>query len=452
MEYKINEKAFNRTVAALVIPMALQNLINVGVQSADVIMLGFVGEIALSATSLAGQIQFIMMLIFFGLASGASVMTAQYWGKGDTRAIEKVMSLALRLSMLVAILFMAAALSMPQTLMRIFTPEPDVISEGVRYLKIVAFSYPILAFTNVYLSILRSVEQVMVSAVVYFISLITNIILNAIFIFGLFGVPAMGVAGAALATTLARTIELLIVMVYAGRNKVLRLRAKDYGRGHATLLQDFIKYAMPTTFNELLWSLGIAANAVIIGHMGASAVAANSVAQVTRQLATTVSFGMANAAAIMVGKAIGGGEPQKAEIYAHRLIQRSLYTGFAGAALILLLRPVILWGMQLSDQAKDYLGFLLYFMALYVVCQSVTATMVVGVFRGGGDPKFGLIMDFCVMWGFSILWGAVAAFVFHWPTKVVFAIILLDEVVKMPVCYIRYRSKRWLRNVTRELE
>lgn len=442
-------KSFYATVAALVVPMALQNLINVAVQSADVIMLGQVGEISLSAASLAGQIQFVLMMMLFGLASGASVLTAQYWGKGDMRAIEKITSIALRASLLLALVFMAAVYITPHGLMRIFTPEADVISEGVKYLQLVAPSYLIMAVTVVYLNIMRSVEKVIVSTVTYSISLLANIGFNSIFIFGLLGAPKMGVAGAALGTTLARCVELIIVAIYAARNPLVRLRIKDYVRTHKVLLLDFRKYALPTTINELLWSTGVSAYAVIIGHMGRQVVAANSVAQVVRQLATVVSFGIANAAAIMIGKAIGAGNPKQALDYSKRILRVALVTGCVGAVLILVLRPFIPGFVNISSQAKEYLLYQLILMSGYVILQTINATAIVGIFRGGGDTRTGLILDAGCMWGFSILFGFLAAFVFHWPVRVVLVIILLDEVIKVPLCLLRYKSKRWLRNVTR---
>ena len=444
------KKTFYRTVAALVVPMALQNLINVGIQSADVIMLGQVDEIALSSASLAGQIQFVLMLIMFGLSSGASVLTAQYWGKGDTRAIEKILCITLRFSVCIAAVFVIAVYAMPSALMRIFTPDARIIDGGVRYLRFVAPSYLIISFTMIYLNILRSIEKAIISAVVYFISLIVNIILNSIFIFGLLGMPAMGVAGAALATTLARVVELCIVIVYAILNPVIRLHFRDLVKHHRQLGADFRKYALPTTLNELLWSLGIATNAAIIGHLGAQAVAANSVSQVVRQLATVVSFGAANATATLIGKAIGLNDYRGAVDTAHRMMRFSLITGCVGSAVIFILRPLVVGMMSMSDLTTEYLRFLLLCMSLYVIAQAINATAIVGVFRGGGDIRFGLYLDISFMWGFSILLGMLGTFVFHWPVKLILAILLMDEFIKVPIALIRCKSTLWLHNVTRE--
>ncbi len=449
---QISNKQFFRHVASLVVPIALQNLINVGVQSSDVIMLGWVGEIVLSGASLAGQVQFVLTLLFFGLTSGASVLTAQYWGKGDKRTIEKVLAITLKLSMGASLLFFLAAFFMPGTLMRIFTPEQAVIEAGVAYLRIVSFSYLFMGFTNVYLNIMRSVERVVVATVVYFISFCTNVVLNAIFIFGLLGAPKMGIAGAALGSTLARALELIIVTIYVARNKDIRLRLKDYLTWPKALFADFAKYSLPTTINELLWGLAVSANAVIIGHMGSAAVAANSVTGVTRQLATVICFGLASAAAILVGKTIGGGEPEKAEVYATKFVRATMVAGIGGAGLILAIRPLILRVMNLSETAHGYLSFLLVFLCLFVLAQTFNVMIIVGICRAGGDTRFGLYCDVLSMWCGSILLGALAAFVFHWPVEVVFVILYSDEFLKVIPCIWRYRTKKWLKNVTRNLD
>ncbi|MDL2254476.1 MATE family efflux transporter [Ruminococcaceae bacterium OttesenSCG-928-I18] len=446
---EINKKQFYRQVAALVVPIALQNLINVGVQSADVIMLGRVGEIVLSGASLAGQVQFVLMLLFFGLASGGSVLTAQYWGKGDRRTIEKVLAITLKISMAASFVFFFAAFFFPEVLMRIFTPEAEVIAAGVVYLRIIAPSYLFMGFTNIYLNIMRSVERVVVATAVYFISFVTNVVLNALLIFGLLGFPAMGIAGAALGSTLARALELVIVIVYAARNPDIRLRPKDYTRRHRALFKDFFKYSMPTTVNELLWGMAMSANAVIIGHMGAAAVAANSVTNVTRQLATVVCFGLASATAILLGKTIGAGETAKADVFAKLLVRITMIAGVAGGGLILVIRPLVLHIMNLSAAAQDYLSFMLYFLCIYVVASAFNTVIIVGVLRAGGDTRFGLYVDMTTMWGGSILLGALAAFVFGFPVKAVLLILYCDEFLKLIPCFLRYRGKKWLRNVTR---
>ena len=215
----INEKEekrhFYKLVFSLVLPMAMQNLINVGVSTADVIMLGKVSETALSAAALAGQVQFILSLILFGLTSGACVLTAQYWGKKDIRTIEKVLAISMRLALVVAVIFTVVVLILPVPIMKLFSNETAVIAQGVEFLRIIAFSYIFMAMTIIYLNIMRSVERVIIATVVYMVSLIVNVIIAVILIFGLFGLEPMGIRGAAIATLVARFVEFLIVFLYA---------------------------------------------------------------------------------------------------------------------------------------------------------------------------------------------------------------------------------------------
>ncbi len=443
-------KDFYKKVLALVIPMALQNLINTGITTADVVMLGKVGEDVLSGCSLAGQIQFILNLIFFGITSGATVLTAQYWGKGDRRTIEKVLGIALRVAFITALVFTLATLCFPAQLMHIFTTEPQVIEEGVKYLKIVAYTYLLQAVTIVYLNIMRSVERVVISTVVYSISMLVNIALNAVFIFGLIGFPAMGIKGAAAATLIARFVELVIVLCYAKwKNKDIRLHISDTWAKNPLLLKDFFRYSSPVIINELIWGAGFSANAAIIGHLNSSAVAANSVAQVTRNLATVIVFGIANATSVMLGKVIGENKTELAEKYAKRFIGLSVVFGILGGSMILLARPFVISSLSVSERSAGYMGFMLICMAGYVMAQAVNTTLIVGVFRAGGDTKVGLFIDAGSMWCCSILLGAVAAFVFRAPVEVVYLILLSDELIKLPFSFGRYHQKKWLKNVTR---
>lgn len=444
------DKRFYANVFRLVMPMALQNLINVGVTSTDVIMLGRVGETALSGVSLANQVYFILSLLFFGLTSGACVLTAQYWGKKDTRTIEKVMGMSFRISLLGGLVFGIAAFLAPQHLMRIFTGEPEIIAEGVRYLKIVSFSYVLSAFTNVYLNIIRSIEKVVIATVVYGTSLCANIVLNAVFIFGLFGCPAMGAAGAALGTLCSRVIEVLIVVYYAvRRNQIVRIRIKDLFVKDRDLSRDFLTYAFPVLLNELAWGAGMAAISAIVGHLGSASVAAHSVTQVCRQLSMVIAFGVSNATSIMIGKAIGEKKEALAREYGRRFLRLSILFGVGGGILLLAITPVVCAVMKLSVLAKSYLTVMMVIMSYYAAAQSVNSTLIVGVFRAGGDTRFGLILDVGVMWLCSIAAAAVGAFVIGIPMPWVYILLCSDEVIKVPFSIWRYRSYKWLNNITR---
>ncbi len=440
---------FLKKVMVLVVPMALQNLINVGVTATDVVMLGKVGEKVLSGCSLGGQVLFILNLFLFGTTSGACVLTAQYWGKKDTMSIEKILGIVLALAEVVGLIFMAVTLLFPAQIMGILTNDAEIIAEGVKYLRIVAFTYPICVFTMGYLNVMRSVERVVISTIVYASSLLCNFILNAVLIFGMFGFPAMGIEGAAIGTLCSRVLELVIVLVYARTNKDVKVRMKYVFHLDNLLLKDFLKYSIPVILNEILWGLGYSANAAIVGHLGSSAVAANSVAHMTRQLAQVVVFGIANATAIMMGKAIGEGKKELAEQYAARFVRFAIVGGLSGGLLILILCPILSVGMGFEGLTATYLTYFLSMMSYYVVVQAINTVCIVGIYRAGGDTMFGMILDMTTMWFGSIVCGFLAAFVWKLSVPVVYFILLSDELIKLPFCIWRYKKKKWLKNVTR---
>lgn len=437
---------FYKSVMSLVIPMALQNLVNVGISSTDVIMLGQVGEKVLSGASLGSQVQFVMSLILFGITSGASVLVAQYWGKGDVRTIEKVLGIALKFSLAIGAVFTTVTLLFPRAIMHILTNDAEVITQGGKYLQIVGISYVIMAVNIVYLNIMRSVERVKISTVVYLTGLIVNVIINAILIFGK---PQMGIRGAAVGTVAAIAIELLMVILYDRKiNDVFRFQFHFFKTENKMLLKDFIKFSGPVIVNELMWGLGCSTITAILGHMGSAAVAANSVTQVVRQLAMVMSFGIASATAIMLGKTIGEGNEKRAREYGGKFVKMSIISGFIGSLVVLIARPIAMMTMELTDTAEQYLSLMMLVMAYFVIAQTFNTTMIVGVFRAGGDTKIGLYIDVGCMWCVSILIGFVAAFIIKLPVMVVYVILLSDEILKIPISAWRYKTYKWLNNIT----
>ena len=443
-------KDFLKIVFGLAFPIALQNLINTGVTTADVVMLGKVGETALSSGSLAGQVQFVMGLMIFGMSSGASVLTAQYWGKKELQTIEKIFSMTIGFALAAGVLFFAAAEFFPEHLMQIFSSEDEIIRDGAAYLRIVAFSYPLSAFTTGYLYLMRSIERVKIGTAVFAGSLVTNVILNAVFIFGMAGVPAMGVRGAALATLLSRCFEFGAVLFYIWKvNRQVRLRFKYFIRWDSRLLKDFLVLSIPVVLNETLWGAGMSANAAILGQLGSAAAAANSVVRVIRELVMVMSIGLSAATGVLVGKAIGEKRMDTAEIYARRMIGLSFCVTLCASAAMLLLRRNIVGALTLGPKAREYLLFMLVILAFYSLCQSISCPVIVGVLRGGGDTRFGLVLEGLALWGGSILLGGTGAFVFGLPVKAVFVLLMLDEFIKLPFAFWRYRTKVWLKDLTR---
>ena len=448
----LDKASFRKTVFAFLLPMAIQNLINVAISSTDVIMLGRYSEVALSASSLASQIQFILILLFFGIGSGATVLTAQYWGKKDTKTIEKILAIGIKIAFGLSLFFFIFAFFFSRSAMRIFTNDETTILEGIKYLKIVSFSYLTTSISIVYLVTMRSVERVGVSTVAYATSFVTNFIINYLLIFGSFGFAKMGVEGAAIGTLVARLIELGIVFYYNSKNHhFVSIKWKYIKSLDPILKKDFIKYSAPTMMNELLWAGGTAAGIAILGRLGNSIVAANSITSVVRQLAMVFAFGLANTAAIMVGKEIGKKDFNTAEIYAKKLLLYSFLSSLLGVALLFVVKPFIIKKFALNAEVEDYLNLTLNILFYYIPLQSISAVLIVGVFRAGGDTKFALVADVLPLWFGSVLISAIAAFYLNLPAKLIYLLIMSDEIIKQPLIIWRYRSKKWINNVTREL-
>ncbi|MGI5958563.1 MAG: MATE family efflux transporter [Massiliimalia sp.] len=446
----LERRHFYRSLFVLVMPIALQNLINTAVSSADVIMLGYVSQTALSAGSLANQFQFILNLFFSGMTSGVIMLAAQYWGKGDLVSIENLLGIGLKISVTVGFCFSAAACIFPNFLMLIFTSDPELIEAGASYLRSVGISYLFMSISQVYLSVMKSIERVKISTIISSSSLVINIFLNATFIFGLFGAPKMGIIGVGVATTIARIIELLLCVADAFRQNVIRLNPVHVFRKNRLLFQDFIRYSGPALGNEIVWGVAFSMYSVIMGHLGSDIVAANSVVTVARNLGTILCFGIANGGAILLGKEIGNNQMELAKRDAKSLCWVTFASGLLGTVVILLVKPLILNMADLTDTAYGYLNIMIYINSVYVIGQAMNTSLICGIFRAGGDSRYGFICDIIDMWCFSVPLGFLCAFVFRLPVMVVYVILCLDEFVKMPFIFFHYKSYRWLKNITRD--
>lgn len=445
-------KSFYAKTFTLVVPMAIQNLINVGVTAADTIMLGYINETAISAVSLANQILYILILIVFGVTSGASILSAQYWGKQNIKAIENVLAISLDFSIIIAAIFSFGACFYPQLLMSAYSSDPEVIRLGAMYLQYVGATYVLSTITTIYFSALRSTERVVFSTAIYAISLVINIVINALLMFGLFGMPRLGVVGAAIGTVCARIFEFVVVIITAfKKNSPLRIKPLYMIKIDKVLLLDFIKYSAPVILNEMMWGLATSANSAVIGQLSTPASAANAIAIVIKQLAQVVSMGVASATAIILGKMIGEGERKRVEIYASKFFKLSLILALISSAGIFICRKLPAKYMNLTDEASMYLAHMLIVLMFVFIAQAVNTTMIVGIFRAGGDSKFGLIADVASMWGFSLPAGFIIGFIFKLDVRIVYTFLLSDELIKFPFCLKRYKSKTWLKDVTRNI-
>lgn len=442
--------SFYRNMFRLAVPIVLQNLIITAVSSADVIMLGFVSQNALAAGSLANQIMFILNLVYTGIASGVIMLAAQYWGKQDTLTIERIMGIGMRISILISLIFFMLACFSPALLMRIFTNDALLIETGIPYLRVVSFSYLFMSISQIYLCTMRTIERVIFATAANASALILNIILNAVFIFGLLGAPKLGIIGVALATTIARGIELLICMIDALHFKTIRFRPSTIFEHHKLLFSDFMKYSLPAFGNEVVWGIAFSMYSVIMGHLGSDMVAANAVVIVARNLGTVACFGIANAGAILLGKSIGAGRLDTVKTDASAFCRTTILSGAAGGILIFLLRPLFLNMANLTETAQGYLNIMIYINTYYIVGQAVNTALICGVFRSGGDSRWGFICDVIDMWLYAVPLGFLTAFVFKLPPMWVYFFICTDEFVKIPFVYRHYKSYKWLKNITRD--
>ena len=442
-------KSFYKDLRNVVQPMAIQNLISSAVNSADVIMLGYIGQTAIAASSLAGNVAFILFMISTGLSSGLVMLGAQYWGKKDTEAIKTLLGIGLRICCSVEIIVALVAAFYPRILMLIFTKNKALIAEGCRYLRAASFSYVCLSFSQMFQAGFKSIERVKIVTITSTTSLFLNIGLNAVFIFGLLGVPKMGITGVGIATSIARFIEMVICFIYAGRQTDIKFSVTCVFRRNKLLTRDFFKYSLPAVGNELVWGSAFAMYSVIMGHLGEDIVAANSVVNTVRQLGSVLCFGMAYGGAIVVGKYMGAGDMAVAERNASRLARVTIFSGVLGAVLLICLYPVLPYIADLNETAAHYRNILLFINAYSLIGASINTVLICGIFRAGGDSKFGFVADIINMWCVSVPLGLLAAFVFKLPPLWVYFILFLDEFEKMPFVIHHYFKKGWLRNITR---
>lgn len=449
MNTKANDR-FYPQILKLVVPIIIQNLLSAAVSSADVVMLNYVGQSSISAVSLASNYASVLFMVFYGLGTGATILSAQYWGRKDTKAIQVVEGIALRFSLLIALVFSAFALFAPNMMMRLFTPDAELIEIGAGYLRIMSITYLCWAVVEIYLSILRSIGKVMISMVLNILAFSLNVFLNAVFIFGLFGAPKLGATGVAIATAASRVIELLGCFFVSMFQKDLKLNLAYIFVRNKVLLKDFIHLSLPALANDISWSVAFSMYSVILGHLGTDAVAANSLVVVVRNFGTVLCFGTASAGGILLGNVMGENDMERTKLYASKLVKLTIITGAIGGVIILAVTPFVLHFASLTDTAMHYLKYMLLINSYYVMGAAVNTTLIAGVFRAGGDTRFGMICDTIDMWCYAVPLGFIAAFVFKLPVLVVYFLLCTDEFVKWPWVIKRYRSGKWLQNITRD--
>lgn len=446
-----SDKKFYKLLFSIAIPIAMQNLITFAVSMIDTLMVGSLGEIALSSVSIANNLFFVLMILMFGLASGSNIMISQYWGKEDVKTIHKILAIMYRVCVGIVLIFIVIAALLPTEFMKIFTTNVEVIEGGVSYLRIASIGYIFYGITNCTIMMLRSVKTVKISIVVYTVSLCVNAFFNWVFIFGNLGSPAMGIQGAALATTIARITEFAIVMIFmvVVEDKI-KLKPKHLVKVDKVILKDYVSTCSPVLFNELLWSTGSSMISVVVGRMGPMITAANTINSVAFQLVTVFIFGISNATSVIIGNTIGEGKKDKAKEYALTIAIFSFIVGIMAGLIIYTIRPFVVDLYNVSEATKATAMEIMNVTAIILIFQSVGCCMMMGVLRGGGDAKFVLVNDIIFMWLIAIPGGFFTAFVLDMPIVVVFFVLKADEIFKSAVAIFRVISGKWVKDVTRD--
>ncbi|MBP3818213.1 MAG: MATE family efflux transporter [Butyrivibrio sp.] len=449
MEVKIDNRMFYRNLARIALPIALQSLMLALVAAADALMLGRVAQQQMTAVSLATQIQFVQNMFIFSAISAGSILGAQYWGKGDKTTLENIFNLMLWFCGIVSILFFAACEICPEILMSIFAGDKELIEIGSEYLRIAGWSYLITGISQCYLGIMKVSEHVRTGAIISSTAVISNIILNGLFIFGLFGIPRMEARGAALATTISRIIELFLCIFLSSGEKYIKPALSRFLKVPPLLIKDFIRQCLPLMGGSLCWGVGFTSYTAIMGHMGVDAAAANSVAAVVRDLVCCMCNGIGTATGIIVGNELGAGRLEVGKRYGIKLKNISYVIGFVSTAIVLAVTPLVVRGVILTDTAREYLIGMMIIMSVYMIGRAVNTVTINGVLDGGGDTLFDMYSLIVCMWMIAIPLALAGAFVFHWSPLAVYACTCLDEVGKIPWVMHRFRKYKWVKDLTR---
>ncbi len=452
------ERWFYKSLVALAIPIALQNIINSSLSLFDTFMVGALGEQELAALTLANSVFFVMMLFVFGIQSGCSVLIGQYWGKKDTDAINRIVGMGFYCAGTVTIVAALLVALFPRQIFSITSDNAELVAIAAEYARIVAVSYVFNGFSLVYLGAQRSMENPRIGTIVLALSMALNTVLNYGLIFGNFGLPRMGVAGAALATVLARVVEFCVTFGYALFWSPFKLRLRLLLRPGLVLVSDFVRYSGPVVANETLWGLGFSIFPIIIGHMqgSASGVAAYTIAISIERLMSALYFGVGNAAAIIIGNAIGrGGERDEIYKLGKRLIKITGLFGLAAAVVMAVMveavvAPLVFPLFSASQETIALAKTMLYITIIAITFKAINFTVIVGVLRGGGDVVAAALIDIVSMYALALPLAAVAAFLLEWGVLVVYGVMCLEECWKCVASLSRFGSKKWIRNVTRE--
>lgn len=440
------KRSLRKEIVRLALPIALQQFMTALVGACDAIMLGKLSQDAMSAVSLATQVTFVFNLFMFAFMAGENMFVAQYYGKGDYTGISQVFSLVTKICGCIAVVFLAGTLFFPEQLMRILTNEETLIVLGSEYLRVIGISYVFSGIAQIFLAIMKNCGAVNMSTLINGVMVILNIALNAVFIFGLSGFPKMGIKGAALATVLATVVQFLWSVGYV----LCRIRAVKFSLRSCEkkLFGRFWQKTVPLLINNLAWGIGFSMYSVIMGHLGTDAVAANGIANISKNLVVCFCLGLGNAGSIIVGNRLGADRLQEAKEAGGTLTRTAIIAGIVSGLVLIALSPFITKMVDLTPTARGYLQKMLLISSYYIAGKSVNCMTIGGIFAAGGDSKFGMLCDSVTLWCIIVPLGCICAFILKLPVMVVYFVLNLDEIIKLPVVYKHYKKYKWIKNLT----
>ena len=440
------KRSLRKEIVRLALPIALQQFMTALVGACDAIMLGKLSQDAMSAVSLATQVTFVFNLFMFAFMAGENMFVAQYYGKGDYTGISQVFSLVTKICGCIAVVFLAGTLFFSEQLMRILTNEETLIVLGSEYLRVIGISYVFSGIAQTFLAIMKNCGAVNMSTLINGVMVILNIALNAVFIFGLSGFPKMGIKGAALATVLATVVQFLWSVGYV----LCRIRAVKFSLRSCEkkLFGRFWQKAVPLLINNLAWGIGFSMYSVIMGHLGTDAVAANGIANISKNLVVCFCLGLGNAGSIIVGNRLGADRLQEAKEAGGTLTRTAIIAGIVSGLVLIALSPFITKMVDLTPTARGYLQKMLLICSYYIAGKSVNCMTIGGIFAAGGDSKFGMLCDSVTLWCITVPLGCICAFILKLPVMVVYFVLNLDEIIKLPVVYKHYKKYKWIKNLT----
>lgn len=453
MKRLFKDKEFFATILTLVIPITLQNLISSSLNMVDNVMIGRLGENEIAAVGLVNQYFFIFMLCLSGINAGASIFMAQYWGRKDKSSIKKVLGLDLVLGTIASVIFTLIALFIPESIMRVFTNEVIIIDLGVQYLRIISITFMLTNITQGFSTALRCTGIAKPPMFASLIGVLTNAFLNWIFIFGNLGAPVMGVAGAALATSIARLVETAIVLVYAySPQSVVRGKFREILSFNLEFIKNYFKTSYSVILNELVWALGMTTYSVIYARIGIKEVASMQIATTINNMFMVLCIGLAVAASIMVGNKIGAGEEEVAINYAGKLGMLAPMIGVVIGAALWISAPIVTGAFKISEDTIKLTVTVLRTMAFFAPLRFFNVLMIVGIFRGGGDTTYSMLVQLGTIWCFSIPVGFIGAVYFKLSLPAVYLIICMEELIKVIFEWARLRSKKWVKSIIDDKE